>query len=100
MISHPLNVSINTFSTLPSLWKTLIIIGFITVFIMLMLMCVIIILMCTTPKIDMTTNLDEYSELLEEFDKENTIEEKYPNLPKIKDLNGNIMKDLMSIEIL
>lgn len=95
-----LPVSINTFSSLPVLWKTLIIIGFITVFILLTLMIVIIILMCTTPKIDMTTNLDEYSDLLEEFDKENTTKgDDYPNLPKIKDLSGNTMKDLMSIEI-
>jgi hypothetical protein len=92
----------NIFSSLPTLWKTLIIIGFITVFILLMLMIIIIVLMCTTPKIDMTTNLDEYSDLLEDFDKENIMEkdDNYPKLPKIKDLNGNILKDLMSIEVL
>lgn len=97
--------SMDIFSRLPILWKTLIIIGFITVFIVLTLMIVIISLISSSSqKIDTKANLDEYKDLLNEFDKnsktENDESKNYPKLPKIKDLKGNLLKNLMTIEVL
>lgn len=92
------------FSKLPALWKTLIVIGFLSVFIIMVLIIAVVALVGTTPKIDITTNLDEYADILEEFDRDTKNDKKqhddYPVLPKIKDLNGNIMRDLVTIEIL
>jgi hypothetical protein len=93
-------MKIDNFSKLPMFWKVLIIIGFITVFITFILIIVILSFLFMTPKVNLDTNIDDYDDFIESLDEDIIInEDTYPSLPKIKDLHGNILKDLLQIEI-
>ncbi len=94
------------FYSLPIFWKILIIIGSITVFITFILIIVLLSLFCG-PKLELEADIREYNNFLDEFENGSinidTEENKdiiiYPNLPKIKDLKGDILLDLMKIDI-
>jgi len=88
-----------TFSNLPVFWKVITIIGSISTVIFLILLVIIVSLMFESklsPKKDQ--DLSEYDDFLNEF-ANGKKEEEYPSLPKIRDLDGNILKNLMQINI-
>jgi len=90
------------FEQFPIFLKSLIIIGFISTIIFIILLITVISLFFESKTIK-PVNLDEYKGFLDDFTNEipSTIcEEKYPSLHKIKDLQGNILKDLLEIEII
>lgn len=94
-------IGVDNFSKLPMFLKVLIIIGFITVFITFILIIVIISFLFISPKVNLDTNIDDYNDFIESLDNDIIInEDTYPSLPKIKDLQGNVIKDLLQIEIL
>ena len=57
----------------------------------------------STKKEQEQENLSEYDDFLNEFangkKQKDKDEEEYPSLPKIRDLDGNILKNLMQIDI-
>ncbi len=95
------------FSDFSIFWKVLIVIGSISIVIFLILLLIIVSLLfeSKTKKED----ISEYNDFLNEFkngvvsneiaDAVNIIDE-YPILPKIKDFDGNILKNLLQIEII
>lgn len=91
-----------TFSNLPVFWKALIVIGSVSTVIFFILLIIIISLMFESKMIvKREQDLSEYDDFLNEFangKKEN--EEEYPSLPKIKDFDGNVLKNLMEINVL
>lgn len=95
-----------TFHNLPIFWKTLIIIGIISIFIFFILLLIIVSLMFEnklSPKKENKEDLEEFNDFLNEFNNgKNQIkdEDDYPILPKIKDFDGNLLKNLMQIDIL
>ncbi len=99
-------IGTDIFSRLPIFWKVLIIIGFITVFVTFILIIVILSFLYMGPKVDLDTNIDVYDDFLESLNENKEIEItehdeiKYPSLPRIKDLDGNTLKDLLRIDIL
>ena len=88
-----------TFNQLPTFFKLLIVIGSISTFIFTILLIVAISLMFES-KVDNKIDLKEFDNFLNEF-KNGTVKEEddYPILPKIKDLQGNVLKNLLQIEI-
>lgn len=101
-----------TFSNLPVFWKAMVVIGSISTIIFLILLLIIVSLMFETklaPKKE-HQDLSEYDDFLNEFasgkkDSGPELEvfseyDKYPSLPKIKDFDGNILKNLMQIDII
>jgi hypothetical protein len=101
-----------TFSKLPIFWKSMIIIGSISSVIFFILLVIIVSLMFESKMVTKKEqDLSEYDDFLNEFangKKDNAIEkdedgheqEEYPSLPKIRDFDGNVLRDLMRIEIL
>jgi len=99
----------DTFNNVPTFLKVLIILGFITMVIIMILLTVCIWFLFQKNKDEdeeEEMNIDNYKEFLEEFKskhkKENINEDKgviYPTMPKIKDLNGEYLKDLIEITI-
>lgn len=94
-----------TFSNLPVFWKSLIVIGSISTIVFLILLVIIASLMFESKLINKKEqDLSEYDEFLDEFangkKEEDKEDEEYPSLPKIRDLDGNILKNLMQIDIL
>lgn len=103
-----------TFDNLPTFWKAFVIIGIIGSVIFIILLSLIVYLMFET-KIKSETDLAEYDSFINEFIDENSEKDtkelkieteselkidEYPTLPKIKDLNGNYLKNLMEIKII
>jgi Na+-transporting methylmalonyl-CoA/oxaloacetate decarboxylase gamma subunit len=93
-----------TFHQLPIFWKGLIVIGFVTIITFLVLLVVIISLMSETKLKTSEPDLEEFDDFLKEFNNGDTSQEKlinieYPELPKIKDLQGNTLLNLLQIEI-
>jgi len=89
-----------TFDKLPIFWKILIIIGLISTFIFMILLCVIISLFMESKKID-KPELDDYDDFLDEFQLgKKPIIDDYPQLPLVKDLKGNLLKNLLQITVL
>ncbi len=94
------------FSNLPVFWKILMIIGLITVFISFILIIVLVSLFCG-PKTELDADIREYNSFLDEFEngsinvesEENKDIIIYPQLPKVKDLKGEVLLDLMQIDI-
>ncbi len=91
-----------TFNEFSILWKTLIVIGSITIVVFLILLAIIVSLMLEskTKKDQDQDDLSEYDDFLNEFTNGKKEIEEYPSLPRIKDLDGNILKNLMQIDIL
>lgn len=95
------------FYSLPIFWKILIIIGSITVFISFILIIVLLALFCG-PKLEFEADIREYNNFLDEFENgsinvesgENKDIVIYPQLPKVRDLKGNVLLDLMQIDII
>ena len=92
------------FTKLPILFKALVIIGFIATIVFIVLLVVIISLMSES-KAKTEPDLEEFDDFLHEFKSGNTSKEKvieinYPELPKIKDLNGNLLLNLLQIELI
>ena len=94
----------STFHRLPIFWKTLVIVGFITVFIIAILVIALSIFMYSKQAITEQQSIKEYEDFIEEFKRNNKVEQKdesiYPVLPKIKDLKGHVLLDLLQIELL
>lgn len=98
------------FSQLSLTWKTLIVIGSISTVIFLILLLIIVSLMFESKQKKETNDLSEYDDFLNEFtngkeneeknNEENNESNNYPTLPKIKDFEGNILKNLMQIDII
>ena len=93
------------FYGLPIFWKILIVIGSITVFISFILTIVLLALFCS-PKLELESDIREYNSFLDEFENGciNIVQEEnkdviYPQLQKVRDLKGNILLDLMQIDI-
>ncbi len=94
------------FYGLPVFWKILIIIGSITVFVSFILIIVLLALFCS-PKLELEADIREYNNFLDEFENgcinDDSEENKdviiYPHLPKVRDLKGNVLLDLMKIDI-
>jgi uncharacterized membrane protein len=90
-----------TFSNLPIFWKAMTIIGSISTIVFLILLVIIVSLMFETIK--KNQDLSEYDDFLNEFangQQKEEEKENYPILPKIRDFEGNVLKDLLQIEIL
>jgi hypothetical protein len=90
------------FADLPIFWKTLIVIGSISVVIFLVLLSLIVSLMFESKlniKKEKEVDLTDYDDFLNEFTNGKTIDDDYPSLPKIKDFDGNALKNLLNIEI-
>ena len=93
------------FKNLPILFKSLIIIGFITTIVFIVLLVVIISLMSESKlKPETDVNLDDFDDFLREFkngdSKDKFIEIDYPDLPRIKDLRGNLLLNLLQIDLI
>ena len=94
------------FYSLPIFWKILIIIGSMTVFVSFILIIVLLALLCS-PKLELEADIREYNSFLDEFEhgsinvdsEENRDIIIYPQLPKVKDLKGIPLLDLMQIDI-
>ena len=94
------------FNSLPIFWKILIIIGSVTVFVSFILIIVLLALFCS-PKLELEADVREYNSFLDEFESgginispdENKDIIIYPQLPKVRDLKGNVLLDLMQIDI-
>jgi hypothetical protein len=91
-----------SFNDFPIIWKVLIVIGSISTVIFIILLTIIVSLMLESKtKKDHENDLEEYDDFLNEFaNGKKVIEEEYPSLPKIKDFDGNVLKNLMQIDIL
>lgn len=96
-----------SFSDLDILWKSLIVIGSISSLVFLVLLVVIISLVLEAKK-EQKVDLSEYDDFLNEFakgaskevgDNAEEIKKEYPELPKIKDFEGNVLKDLLILTI-
>jgi uncharacterized protein YacL len=92
------------FSELPTFWKTFIVIGFISTLIFIVLLIIIIYLLFDTKIKNEEQDISEFEDFLNEFKDGKTCEENeessYPILPKIKDLKGDILKNLLQIDII
>ena len=95
-----------TFSNLPVFWKALTVIGSISTIVFLILLVIIVSLMFES-KLNTKKekqDLSEYDDFLNEFvngkNKNIIIEEEYPSLPKIRDFDGNVLKNLLKINVL
>ncbi len=90
-----------SFSNLPVFWKVLTVIGSISTVIFLILLVIIVSLMLESKtKKDHDHDLTEYDDFLNEFANGKKETEEYPSLPKIKDLDGNVLRNLMQIDII
>ena len=92
-----------TFSSLPVFWKALVVVGSISTVVFLILLVIIVSLMFESKlvKKDQEYDLSEYDDFLNEFaNGKKQEEDEYPSLPKIKDFDGNVLKNLMQIDIL
>jgi cbb3-type cytochrome oxidase subunit 3 len=89
------------FSNLPIIWKILIIIGLITLFIIFILIIVLVYLF--SDKTEMEADIKDYDNFLDEFENSKDVEDIDKNvdqsIPKNNDLNGNLLKDLLQIKI-
>lgn len=111
-----------TFNNLSIFWKTLVVIGTVSTIIFLILLVIIVSLMFES-KLNKkeSDDVSEYDDFLNEFkngknnkitdllrDSENEASgrlavlttEDYPVLPKIKDFEGNFLRNLLQIEII
>jgi len=93
-----------TFSSLSLFWKTLIVIGSISTVIFLVLLVIIVSLMfeskfSTKKEESHEQDLSDYDDFLSEFNQGKAEEDNYPVLPKIRDFDGNVLKNLMQIEL-
>jgi hypothetical protein len=89
-----------SFGKLPTFWKALIVIGFIATFVFIVLLIIAISLMFES-KVPKKLDLDEFDDFLNEFENGTAKEEPdYPDLPAIKDLQGNVLRNLLQIEVL
>lgn len=95
-----------TFSSLPGFWKVLIIVGSISTALFFILLMIIMSLMLET-KVSKQQDLANYTDFLDEFTNGKTeindddpIIIDYPILPKIKDFDGNILRDLLDIKLI
>jgi len=93
-----------TFSKLPVFWKALVVIGSLSTIIFLILLVIIVSLMFESKlvKKEQEHDLSEYDDFLNEFanGKIENEEEEYPSLPKIRDFDGNYLRNLMQIDVL
>jgi len=91
-----------SFNDFPIIWKTLIVIGSISTIVFLILLVIIVSLMFESKtKKEQENDLSEYDDFLNEFaNGKKETEDEYPSLPKIKDFDGNVLKNLMQIDIL
>jgi hypothetical protein len=90
-----------TFSSLPVFWKALVVIGSISTIVCLILLVIIASLMFESKMKDNDHDLSEYDDFLNEFaNGKKEEEDEYPSLPKIKDFDGNFLKNLMQIDVL
>lgn len=99
-IFYPNTTSINQLSLT---WKALIVIGSISTVIFLILLVIIVSLMFESKlvKKEQEHDLSEYDDFLNEFANGKTEnEEEYPSLPKIRDFDGNYLRNLMQIDVL
>jgi hypothetical protein len=94
----------HNFNQLSLTWKALIVIGSISSIIFLILLVIIVSLMFESKLIkkEQEHDLSKYDDFLNEFanGKISNNKEEYPILPKIKDFEGNYLKNLMQIDIL
>jgi hypothetical protein len=92
------------FNQLPTFWKILIIIGSIAIFIIFCLIIAVLYLTKQGHKYEhiAAPNNDHTKDFLDEFmnGKESSDPVSYPVLPKIKDFDGNYLRDLMEIKII
>jgi hypothetical protein len=91
------------FNQLSLIPKILTIIGSISTIIFLILLVIIVSLMFESKMVKNEQDLTEYDDFLNEFTngkKSEDSNEKYPSLPKIKDFDGNNLKNLMQIDII
>ncbi len=93
-----------TFKDLSIFWKTLVIIGSISIVLFLVLLVIIVSLMFESKlstKKEQEQDLSNYDDFLKEFTQGKKEENNdYPLLPKIRDLDGNVLKNLMNIELI
>jgi len=94
-------IQLQNFSELSLTWKTLIVIGSISTIVFLILLVIIVSLMFESKlnKKDQE-DISDYDEFLNEFANGKQKEDEYPLLPKIKDFDGNDLKNLMQIDII
>jgi hypothetical protein len=98
-----MNIQEQNFNQLSLTWQALVIVGSISTVIFLILLMIIVSLMLESKlvKKDHEYDLSEYDDFLNEFaNGKKQEEDEYPSLPKIKDFDGNILKNLMQIDIL
>jgi hypothetical protein len=96
-----------SFKDFSMFWQALIIIGFISTVIFTILLIIAISLMFETKTIKKEIELEEFDDFLNEFEKKEVAVEvavdsysQYPVLPKIKDLRGNYLLNLLDIKIM
>ncbi len=97
-----MDIQCQNFSQLSITWKALIVIGSISTVIFLILLVIIVSLMLESKtKKEQENDLSEYDDFLDEFaNGKKEFEDEYPSLPKIKDFDGNVLKNLMQIDII
>jgi hypothetical protein len=83
------------FKDLPIFWKVLIVIGSIAI---LLIFCLVIAVLhiSTSKEVPKDSKVDSNDDFFREFMGSSD----YPTLPKIKDFEGNYLRDLLEIKIL